>query len=113
MSWVFRTMIVPAQYVDLANALASGLAGEAGDDMWGTWLSPDGGAPATHYIASGMIEDTFASLIADPAALYAACQQAGAQVTPDMCTALVEASHVSDLDPRDAIARMGLVMVAM
>lgn len=111
MSWVNRCMIVPASLQPLAQGLAYGLAGESGAAMWTTGLSPTGAAPATHYVSTGLIEDTFAALLADPDAMFAAAQAAEASVTLDQCQALVTNSDVSEEAPFDAFARLGLQLV--
>ena len=111
MAWVHRTMILPAALVPLAQALAEGLAGPAGAGMWTTGLSADGSEPATHYVSTGMIEDTFVAALTDAAALLAACQAAGAPVTQEQCAALVDRADVSEEPPFDAFARLGLVLV--
>lgn len=127
MSWVNRTMIIPAGVQPLAQGLAAGLAGDAGAGMWVTGLSPTGAAPATHYVSTGMIDENFAAMLADADAMFAAAQAAGAPVTLAQCQALVNNSDVSDgtrevtdadgvvsivaESPFDAFARLGLQMV--
>jgi hypothetical protein len=87
------------------------IAGEAGSGMWTTGLSPTGAEPATHYVSTGMIEDTFAALLVDADAMYAAAQEAGAPVTLEQCQALIAGSDVTDEPPFDAFARLGLKLV--
>jgi hypothetical protein len=111
MNWVSRCMVVPSNLQPLAQGLAAGLAGEAGSGMWTTGLSTTAAAPATHYVSTGMIDDTFAALLSDPAAMYAAAQTAGASVTLAQCQSLVSQSDVSDEPPFEAFARLGLHIV--
>jgi hypothetical protein len=111
MSWVQKTMILPASLQPLAQGLAAGLAGDSGAGMWTTGLSANGQAPASHYVSTGMIEDTFAAMLADPDAMFSAAQEAGASVTLAQCQALVSGSDVSDEAPFDAFARLGLQLV--
>lgn len=110
MSWAFRTMIVPAALVPLARALAACLS-PAGTGMFEVGCSADGSAPATHYISTGMIQVQFAEAISDASALHAACLGAGASVSSSQCQALVSASDVSNEQPFDALARVGLALV--
>ena len=62
MSWAFRTMIVSDSVVDTCRSLAQLLAGE-GQVLWTTPLSADGAEPATHWISSGLIDESFALLM--------------------------------------------------
>ena len=125
MSWINRTMIVPAEHVDLARALAEGISGPAGAGMWTTGLSADGTEPATHYISAGLIEDTFASLL--PLTTYTTDKDGNessdtapgdAQFIADkaeaplaVIEALLDAVTVTDEPAMTAMARLGLVMV--
>lgn len=51
-------------------------------------------------------------MIVDVDALYAACQSVGAPITLEQCQALVSAADVSEEQPFEAFARMGLEMVS-
>jgi hypothetical protein len=86
----------PDDHAALASNLCAQLAGPPGASMFTTPLTPNGkgaivgyddqGAPImqsdppsangsiTHYIASGMIDETFGPVLADPATMFAACQ---------------------------------------
>lgn len=110
MSWSHRTMIVPAALAPLARALAAGLS-PAGEGMFVVGAAPTGAGPATHYISTGPIQPQFAAAIADADVLYAAAAAAGAPITFDACAALVAQSDVSTDAPRDALARLGLVLL--
>ena len=109
-TYVHRTMIVPAALAPLARALAEWLEPVAGAGMWETGLSPTGEAPPTHFVSAGMIEDVFADLIVDAEAMHQACVAAGAQVTLEQCRKLVTLSDVSDEPAFDAFARLGLML---
>ena len=61
--WVHRTIIVDAAKVELASSLCAAIAGPAGEGMFNTPLSATGFYPATHYISTGLIEDTFAAIL--------------------------------------------------
>lgn len=111
MSYIFRTIILPADQTPLAQALAASVSGPPGAGMWTTGLSSDGSAPATHYVSTGMIDEQFAQVLVDADALYAACQSAGASITKAQCQALVTGADVSEDQPFDAFARMGLQLV--
>lgn len=114
-------MIVPADYVELARALAEGISGPAGAGMWTTGLSADGSEPATHYISAGLIDSDFADLLplttydSDGVATTAPGQvdaiAAKADVHPTVIADLLDACHVTDEDAHSAMARMGLLMV--
>ena len=82
MTDVFVTIIVPAATVEAARELAATVHGGAG--MFTTALSPDGSAPATHYISSGR------------------CSQELADLFPER----------TELPPQEAMAAVGLQMVS-
>lgn len=115
MSWTHRTLIVPAALVAAARELGAALS-PAGAGMYSTPLSPTGTEPATHWISSGLIDESFAAILGSPEALYGYAQ-AGALEQGLMLTstatdaaALVEQTDVSTDSAADAMARLGLVM---
>lgn len=110
MSWVFRTMIVPAALAPLARGLAAGLS-PAGVGMFEVPVSSSGTEPATHYISTGQIDSDFAEVVVDADALFAACQAAGAAVTLPQCQALVALSDVTADEPHGVLTRLGLQLV--
>lgn len=130
MSYIRRTLILPADLAPLARSLAAHLAGPPGDGMWLTGLSPDGTEPATHYVSSGPVGAEFEPLLTDADALWGAVQAAteggmeapmhnpvGAprEATQADCEALVAAAEVVRLEdegPHDTFARLGLRLVA-
>jgi hypothetical protein len=79
--------------------------------MFATGLSADGNAPASHYVTAGMIEDTFAALLTDAGAVYAACQSAGLPHTLAQVQALLASADISDEEPFAAMSRLGLQLV--
>ncbi len=124
-------MVVRAEDVDLARAIAVGISPVAGAGMWLGKHSPTGQEPATHYADSGyigpewevlmplqtwtrdengdwMLADSYAG---DPVALYAACQQYGVQVTQQQILDLFAHSDVTTQEPAEALQRMGLKLV--
>ena len=123
-AYVQRCLIVPAAYAPLARALCDGLApGGSGAGMLATPLSINGALPATHFIAQGMIEDTFAALLpltafdtegvpaiatGQPETIVALAQGA---VTLAQINALLAAIDVTEQDPHTAMGRLGLKMI--
>lgn len=110
--YVHRTLIVLASKVAQARTLCAQMAGAPGSGMFSTALSPSGAVAPTHYVSAGMIEDTFAAVLADPAVMHGACQAAGISITLAECTALLAASDISEEPPFDALARVGLKLIA-
>lgn len=107
-TWAHRTIIVPDTVVVPARLACEALAGAGGSGMYQTPLSPTGEPPATHWISSGLIEQDFADLLANPDALAAVATQAGLDPAP--LVAIVAAADISD-EPADvALARLGLQM---
>lgn len=113
--WVHRSMIVSAQYAEIARDLCALLAGAGGAGMFETGLSADGSFPATHYISAGKIESEFAAILplsgGGGSAEHVAAASGGAATTQQVA-ALFAAVDVSDEEPHDAIARCGLRMCA-
>lgn len=100
MSLVHRCMIIPAALQAQCQTIpeASG--------MWTTGLSMDGAPPETHYISSGMVDQSFADMLASPVSLASA-----AGVTLEEAQAIVAGMHVSEDNPHAAIQAMGLYLV--
>ena len=133
MSWTHRTIIVPAAFQQLAQALCEAAAeGVAGEGMFTTALSATGALPATHYISSGYIFDDFAALLplttvtqtvneegeasatettrpGNVAFVEGLAAQAGITLPPGTIAALFDAIDVTELGPWNAMARLGLV----
>lgn len=104
--WTQRTIIVPDAVVVPARMACEALAGAGGSGMYSVPLSPSGELPATHWISSGLIEQSFADLLASPDALAAVATGAGLDPAP--LVAIVAAADISD-EPADvAMARLGL-----
>lgn len=123
-TYVQRCLIVPAAYAPLARALCDGLApGGSGAGMLATPISINGDMPATHFIAQGMIEDTFAALlpltsfdaegvpVTVPGQPETIVTLADGSVTLAQARALLAAIDVTEQQPFAAIARKGLKLV--
>ena len=109
-TWTHRTIIVPDAVVVPARMACEALAGAGGSGMYSVPLSPTGDLPATHWISSGLIEQDFADLLANPDALTAVATS-GAGLDPAPLVAIVAASDISE-DPADvALARLGLRLI--
>ena len=105
-TWVHRTIIVPDAVVVPARMACEALAGAGGSGMYSVPLSPTGELPATHWASSGLIEQEFADLLANPEALAVVATAAGLDQAP--LVAIVAASDITD-EPADvALARLGL-----
>ena len=126
-TYTHRTIIVPAAFQQLAQALCEAAAeGDAGRGMFTTGLSADGTEPATHYISSGPIAAEFGDLLplttfdeegqsttrpGDVATVEAIADQAGITLPAGAIAALFDAIDVTELDPWTAMARMGVQIV--
>ena len=127
--YTHRTIIVPAQFQQLAQGLCAAAAeGDAGKGMFTTGLSETGTEPATHYISSGPIYESLADLLPLTTVAYeeddaaettrpgnvetveAIALQAGFTLPPGTIAALFDAIDVTELGPWAAMARLGLVM---
>ena len=123
-TYTHRTIIVPAAFQQLAQALCEAAAeGDAGRGMFTTGLSADGTEPAMHYISSGPIAAEFGDLLplttfdeegqsttrpGDVEAVEAIATQAGFTLPPGTIAALFDAIDVTELDPWAAMARQGV-----
>ena len=106
MPWTHRTIVVPDPVVEPARLACAALAGAGGSGMFTVPLSTTGQLPATHWISSGLIEQDFADLLANPDALTAVATAAG--IDPAPLVAIIAASDITD-EPADvALARLGL-----
>lgn len=132
-TYIHRTIIVPAAFQQLAQALCEAAAeGDAGKGMFTTGLSATGALPATHYISSGYIFDDFAALLplttVEPSTkdgepdtvterpgnvpvVEGLAAQAGITLPPGTIAALFDAIDVSEQGPLEAMARLGLSIV--
>ena len=132
--YTHRNIIVPAAFQQLAQGLCEAAAeGDAGKEMFTTGLSPDGSAPATHYISSGYIFQEFADLLPLTAVNYdiegspilstrpgnvavveAMAAQAGFDLAPGTIGALFDAIDVTDVyevGPHERLAQLGLAII--
>lgn len=118
-TWTHRFMVVPAANVATARQLALDLAEPpAADNMWTVGLSPNGLAPATHYISSGLIDIQFAALLGAAASTYAVDQAMGGSVSLADIQALYAAAPLGTYIRSDAegkehecIAALGLQLL--
>ena len=130
MTYVYRTMIVTAADAPVARTIAEGISPVSGAGMWTSALSPDGNAPATHYISTGSIGPEWGPMLplktyeyvdeewvvtstypGDSAMLWAACQQYQIPVTEQQVLDLYAHSDVTEQEPQLALARLGLQQV--
>lgn len=132
MSFVHRTMIVPAAFVDTSKGLCKGLAGDAGDRMFATALGQSATGPVTHYISAGYISADMADFLplaqastdpvtrittvsrksqGQPGVVRTEAAKKKMTVTTAKVTQLFDAIDVSDQEPFVAMARLGLVLV--
>lgn len=124
------TIILPAAAQALAQGLCVAAAGEAGAGMFVTGLSATGEAPATHFISSGALEAKFADILplgtvttvdevttversaGDIDAVIQLAKDAGQAVDAKTIGGLFAALDVSAQSPFEAMARLGLQIIA-
>jgi len=111
MAYVHRTLIVPAQLAPMIRGMCIQLAGSAGDNMFTRGLSPNGRDPVTHYISTGMIEDTFGYVLSSPEAMYSACTSAGVEITLEECIYILSSCFISEDDPWAVLSREHLLLI--
>ena len=124
---IHRVLIVPAAFQTLAQGLCEAMAeGDAGKGMFTTGLSPNGEAPATHYISSGGMAPEFADILplttvdeegnvsirpGNVAVVETMAAQAGITLPAGTIAALFYAIDVSEQDPFAAMARLGIKLI--
>lgn len=134
---VYRNMIVPDAYAQLARALSAGLSPVGGAQMYETGLSPDGAWPPTHWISSGHIAESYAGLMplyeftpdldvdgnqlgayaratispGQPELVAQLAEQAGQPVPLEQIQALFDAADITTEDSFAAMARLGVQIV--
>lgn len=125
--YTHRTIIVPAAFQQLAQALCEAAAeGDAGKGMFTTGLSDTGTEPASHYISSGPIATEFGDLLplttfdedgvpttrpGDVATVEAIAAQAGIDLPTGTIAALFNAIEVTEQEPFAVMARLGVQIV--
>ena len=131
MSDTFRTLIIPVATDTVARSLGAALS-KSCSGMYLTALSASGLTPATHFISSGWIDDTWAVLmplttinpdgskttVVGPTALFLSTAQANATTQGITLTAtlanvvaLFAAFDLTSQPPFVAMARLGLQLV--
>jgi hypothetical protein len=130
MNEAFRTIIVSDAYVALARQITETLAPVGGRGMYSTGLSPNGTAPATHWISSGFIDADYAALLplieykedagtwienwlnaGYPEMIVQMCADAEFDVALTDVEALLDAADVTTEQPFTALARLGLQII--
>ena len=130
---VFRTLIVTAEEAPLARLVCSTLGGVPYEGMFEVGLSPTGTEPATHYISSGGVSESFAKLApfsswaweqpdpdqpgqwveteyspGHPVKTAEMCVESGLEVTASAIEFMYAASDVTDEPWQTALQRLGL-----
>ena len=124
------TIILPAAAQALAQGLCVAAAGEAGAGMFTTGLNAKGTGAATHYISTGAVEAKFAAILplstisqngetqevtrtaGDIDAVIQLAKDAGQAVDAKTIGGLFAALDVSEQSPFEAMARLGLQIIA-
>ena len=127
---IFRTLIVPADQVELARSIAASF-GSGGEGMWITPLSSTGLFPASHYISSGYIPPEFAYMVPEqfwtldeegnwvetgetegnPVEVYEAAVAGGVECTLADVEGLFAVADVTEQPPFTAMGRLNLQIV--
>ena len=124
MIYTYATIIVPLSVATALRNVAQKLDRNETDGMFIVGLSATGNAPATHFISSGQVPDTFAAAIRSPTLLDTKAQAAFAKeglaypFTLTQITAALAGCSISDgtfnslpESPFQMMARLGLKMV--
>lgn len=127
---IFRTLIVPANQVELARSIAASF-GTGGEGMWTTPLSSTGLFPATHYISTGYIPPEFAYMVPEQfwemdeegnwvetgstegnaVAVYEAAVAGGVECSLADVEGLFAVADVTEQEPFTAMGRLNLQIV--
>lgn len=101
MSLAHRCMIIPAALQAQCQSIPEA------SEMWTTGLSLDGAEPATHYISSGLVDQSFADLLTSPEAL-----SAGSSIPLGEAEYILSVSCIIDGDPHLAMGELGLKLIS-
>ena len=120
MTYKFATIIVTAEVVEIARAVAAQIDPAGSTGLWTTPLSPTGDEddPITHYVISGQNDERVVDGMKDANALYASLVAAASEADADpvatlaQCEALVAGTDDTDEEPFVAMARLGLLIVS-
>ena len=102
MSYVFRTMILPASIAETARNMAVSIIGESVANLWVVPLCNEANE-ITHYISTGMIAEDFAGLVSDPAIL---AEKAG--IPLEQAEAILAQADITEESPETAMVRLNL-----
>lgn len=117
MSWIHRTLVCPAHLVDAARELCAAVH-PAGAGMFSAPASATGNIPITHWVTSGLVEDTWAPAFLVPEYLFAAAQLGASEqglvlsATLSDAQALLEDGDISDEPWESVRSRLSLKLVA-
>lgn len=109
-NWTHRTLVVPITIVEACRTLCAA-ATTAGENMFTTGLSADGTAPATHYVSSGLLDVTFASLLDSPEYMALGLEALGIDVSLEQCEVILSMSDVSDESAFNVLERLELKLI--
>jgi hypothetical protein len=128
--YIFRTLLVAAQDVELASTIAATLGPASSQGMFQTPLGPTAEGPATYGASSGYIDPVWALLVpcgtwayqdgawvqtayapGNPQAVVDACAQAGLTVSLADVQGIFARCDVSEQDPWTAFGRLGVTIV--
>jgi hypothetical protein len=102
------TLIVQFDVVGAIRSLCTTLAGEAAANMFETRLSATGLIPATHYISAGYISQEMRDIMELPQEIV---NRSHGAVTLEEVMTLLGKCDISEEDPAEVLARLGLRLV--
>jgi hypothetical protein len=127
---IFRTLIVPTSYVELARQIAASF-GPGGVGMWTTPLSANGEEPTEYWISTGYVPPEYSYLVpcqtwaqdengnwvmtgsepGDPVAVYTAATAQGVICTQQDVDNLFAAADITEQEPFVAMGRLGVQII--
>jgi len=119
---IFRTVVIPLAHANIASQIAA-VFSTGNAPLQPGLVSASGGHPPKWIISTGYISANFAALIplkdhdgqpisaGEPDELLARCVEAGLTITAAEIAALFAAADVTEQNPHEALARMGLQLI--
>lgn len=110
MSYIFKTIIVPASHVELARAVCAS-AGSGGEGMFIVKCAPVNNPEDIHYISSGLIGSAFESAFSSTGIIVTMAEEANVEVTLEQIEELMSVADISD-EGLGALTRLGMKIIS-
>lgn len=105
------TIIVPEDMSYNAAYICQLIAGVGGSNMFTTKLSPTGNLPATHSVSSGVLSNSFVSLLSDTPPLLYILGDLGCTLSEPEVLAILQEAIISFDTPQTVLENSNLKII--